>query len=102
MTNRERTSSTFSSVSWGRWAMSTAVPSHGCPPYDTSRPCAPGRALSPAREWPDVDPCRRGGRADVRPGSVLGVELDDQLLLDRRVDDLPGRERVHEDAQLSR
>src|SRR5829696_6369194 len=31
-------------------------------------------------------------------GALLGVELDDELLLDRRVDDLPGREGVHEDA----
>src|SRR5215207_3505436 len=29
---------------------------------------------------------------------LLGVELDDELLLDRRVDDLPGREGVHQDA----
>src|SRR3954453_9616289 len=32
---------------------------------------------------------------------LLGVELDDQLLLDRGVDDLPGRDAVHEDAQLA-
>src|SRR5829696_7501667 len=31
-------------------------------------------------------------------GALLGVELDDELILDRRVDDLPGWEGVHEDA----
>src|SRR5262245_57651641 len=35
----------------------------------------------------------------ARTGVLLAVELDDELLLDRRVDDLPGREGVHEDAQ---
>src|SRR4051812_30248970 len=56
-------------------------------------------------------PCglfRTAARAAVARGptsvsrSVLRVQLDDQLLLDRRVDDLPGGERVNEDAQLSR
>src|SRR6478735_7099442 len=40
-----------------------------------------------------------GGVCLPPPGwCLLAVELDDQLLLDRRVDDLPGREGVHEDA----
>src|SRR4051812_21787403 len=34
--------------------------------------------------------------------ALLGVELDDQLLLDLRVDDSAGRERVHEDLELAR
>src|SRR4051812_14307533 len=112
MTNRERASSTVSSVSWGRCAMSTgALPSRGCPPYDTSRPrTAPGfprrrqvpRELGPSRGVDGRRPARQRGRAAYVERSVLRVQLDDQLLLDRRVDDLPGRERVNEDAQLGR
>src|SRR5215211_4260571 len=112
MTNRERASSTVSSVSWGRCAMSTgALPSRGCPPYDTSRPrtaarVAPGaassRELGPSRGEDGRRPARGGGRAAYVGRSVLRVQLDDQLLLHRRVDDLPGRQRVHEDAQLRR
>src|SRR5205085_334293 len=45
-------------------------------------------------------PRSRGWRP--RDGGLLGVELDDQLLLDRRVDDLPGRKRVHENAHVVR
>src|SRR3954467_1094880 len=112
MTKRERASSTVSSVSWGRCAMSTgALPSRGCPPYDTSRPrTAPGfprrrqvpRELGPSRGVDGRRPARQRGRAAYVERSVLRVQLDDQLLLDRRVDDLPGRERVNEDAQLGR
>src|SRR5436190_14912098 len=36
-----------------------------------------------------------------RPGELLRVELDDELLLDLGVDDLPGRQAVHQDLQLA-
>src|SRR5918911_1752876 len=39
-----------------------------------------------------------GGRGSF---CLLGVELDDQLLLDRRVDDLPGRDAVDQHAELA-
>src|SRR4051794_25030164 len=43
--------------------------------------------------------CAPERRRYAAPGwCLLAVELDDELLLDRRVDDLPGREGVHEDA----
>src|SRR4051794_20075739 len=74
MTNRERNSLTGSSARVGRCAMSTLAPSEGR-----------GRPLFDAltdTAW------------------LLAVKLDDQLLLDRRVDDLPGRQGVHEHAVL--
>src|SRR5947208_14117363 len=36
-----------------------------------------------------------------RPGELLRVELDDELFLDLGVDDLPGRQGVHQDLQLA-
>src|SRR4051795_12026308 len=43
--------------------------------------------------------CAPERRRYAAPGwCLLAVELDDELLLDRRVDDLPGREGVHEDS----
>src|SRR5438270_429053 len=109
MTNRDRDSVIVSSVRMGRCAMSMVfllqVLRH--PPYDA------------VRWW-----CRRGGHLSARPavGAVLrpsrvppracewwgaggllllGVELHDQLLLDRGVDHLAGRDAVHEHAQLA-
>src|SRR3954468_19344667 len=105
MTNRERDSEIVSSVRVGRCAMSMVVLLRVLrrPPYDA------------VRGW-----CRRGGHRSTRPafgppaGShrerasgggqgallLLGVELHDQLLLDRGVDHLTGRDVVHEDPQL--
>src|SRR3954452_21621937 len=88
MTNRERDSVIVSSVRVGRCAMSMVfllqVLRH--PPYDA------------VRWW-----CRRGGHLSDRPAVVLllGVELHDQLLLDRGVDHLTARDAVHEHAQLT-
>src|SRR5829696_4147248 len=88
MTNRERCSVIVSSVRVGRCAMSMVVLLQVLrhPPYDA------------VRWW-----CRRGGHLSARPAVVLllGVELDDELLLDRGVDDLPRRDAVHEHAQLA-
>src|SRR5215207_10167474 len=95
MTNRERDSVIVSSVRVGRCAMSMVVLLQVLrhPPYDA------------VRWW-----CRRGGHLSARPAVVqslssgnrlLRVELDDQLFLDRGVDDLPRRDAVHEHAQLA-
>src|SRR5919199_1634922 len=93
MTNRERCSVRVSSVSVGRWAMSTfdvLLQVLRRPPYDAVR----GVVQAPA----DIGPPAGAGWCSEL---LLGVELDDQLLLDRGVDDLPGRDAVHEDAQLA-
>src|SRR3954453_13115607 len=103
MTNRERCSVRVSSVSVGRWAMSIVVLLQVLrrPPYDAVRgwcwlrrtSVRPPGPLAPAgshrRPVPGPAPSLRGaGR--TRPAPVgagvlllLGVELDDQLLLDR-------------------
>src|SRR4051812_34237411 len=77
MMNFDRYSLTESSVSVGRWVMSKVF-----------LQCSGARYMTP-----EVDCCGL-----VR---LLRVELDDELLLDRRVDDLPGRKRVHEDLGLA-
>src|SRR4051794_15111388 len=88
MTNRERWASMVSSVRVGRCAMSMVVLLQVLrhPPYDA------------VRGW-----CRRDGHRSARPAVVLllGVELHDQLLLDRGVDHLTGRDVVHQHAQLA-
>src|SRR5439155_153516 len=70
-----------SSFSAGRWVMSMVVlPSFlWRPPYGAAR-------------W--LPPRMGAGRV-----TLLRVELDDQLLLDRRVDDRALGQRVHQDAQ---
>src|SRR3954462_6692262 len=105
MTNRDRDSVIVSSGRGGRCAMSMVVLLQVLrrPPYDA------------VRWW-----CRRGGHLSARPPPrplqgrtasvravgagvrrLLGVELHDQLLLDRGVDHLTGRDGVHEHAQLA-
>src|SRR5215211_3705969 len=88
MTNRERDSVIVSSVRVGRCAMSMVdlLLVLRRPPYDA------------VRGW-----CRRGGHPSARPAvlPLLGVELHDQLLLDRGVDHLAGRDVVHEHAKLA-
>src|SRR4051794_32630453 len=54
--------------------------------------------LLPSR--PPYDDAKLGAGWRGPRWGLLGVELDDELLLDRRVDDLPLREGVHEDAHL--
>src|SRR3989440_796819 len=73
MVNFERVSLIGSSERVGRWVMSTYCSS------DTSG----ARYLTPTLT------------------GLLAVELDDELLLDLRVDDLPGREAVHENLELA-
>src|SRR3954447_11583779 len=115
MTNRERCSERVSSVSVGRCAMSMVLLLQILrrPPYDAVRGvvlapagiCPPAGAVVPL-QGPTAGPlpgaaASATGREDgifLRWGQgafcLLGVELDDQLLLDRRVDDLPGRDAV--------
>src|SRR5450631_3060113 len=108
MTKRERASVTTSSLRVGRCAISTVS---FLPPGD--------RYLTP-RDAAGHD--SRGRRTSVRAGdpgkagtpggwlpshpalrcSVLRVELDDQLLLDLRVDDLTRGQGVDQDAHLRR
>src|SRR5919112_386697 len=80
MTNRERNSSTDSSERVGRCAMSTGGFLPGADLY-----------LTAPTEGPGAAGCR------PRRVSLLGVELDDELLLDRDLDLLTHRELVHED-----
>src|SRR4051812_20384232 len=107
MTNRERCSVRVSSVSVGRWAMSIVVLLRVLrrPPYDAVRGWCWLRRTSvrPPEPWPLRRVPRRAKRGVGGEGVLLllGVELDDQLLLDRGVDDLPGRDAVDEDAQLA-
>src|SRR6266542_2838662 len=82
MVNRERVSLSDSSERLGRWLMSTCF-------FFLS-----GHPLFDARRWPGA----MGRRAVL----LLGVELDDQLLLDLRVDDAAGRERVDQDLHVAR
>src|SRR4051812_2984762 len=107
MTNRERCSERVSSASEGRCAMSMVLLLQVLrrPPYDAVRGGGAGSGgyLSPRRSrWPPA-----GSRRERASGGgqgvllLLRVELDDQLFLDRRVDDLPGRDAVDQHAQLA-
>src|SRR3954452_17421656 len=85
MTNFDRKSSICSSDRSGRWAMSTLTLPFRAARYMTTR-------------WM----LRRSGALRARPRSavpgmpLLRVELDDQLFLHGRVDDLPRGQRVDE------
>src|SRR5450755_4663545 len=86
MTNRERMSSTPSSLMVGRCAISTISSEFSWRPlYDA------------ASRW-ELHRLR-AGLHPARDGLLLRVELDDQLLLHLSVDDLPDRQRVYEHAQ---
>src|SRR3954452_18894298 len=92
MTNRERCSVRVSSVSVGRCAMSMVLLLQVLrrPPYDAVRGwCWPRRT--------SVRPPEPVLRSEL----LLRVELDDQLLLDRGVDHLAGRNTVDQHAQLA-
>src|SRR5215469_12452492 len=88
MTNLDRNSSTASSVSVGRWAMSMTTPFRGAR-YMTPRSAAASAAAT--RRW-------------MRPGLILllRVQLDDELLLYLRVDLGTAGQRVHQYAHLVR
>src|SRR3954451_25405810 len=122
MTNRERCSESVSSVSVGRCAMSMVLLLQVLrrPPYDavrgwcwlrraSVRPPEPGASCRVPPPAPSRVPSwlAKGGGTEVlrRWGQgvrlLLGVQLDDQLLLDGRVDDLPGRDAVDQHAQLA-
>src|SRR4051812_38395584 len=89
MTNRERNSSTVSSDRVGRCAMSTGSFLSGPTRYLTGPNFrVDGRCGRRRGSW--WDPRRR-------PGSLLRVVLDDELLLDRDVDLGPDGELVNED-----
>src|SRR5215210_7484750 len=105
MTNRERDSVIVSSVRVGRCAMSMVdlLRVLRRPPYDAVRGwCRRGGHLSarPAVWLCCRVPCREAWRGGQQ-GPLLRVELHDQLLLDRGVDHLTGRDVVHEHAQLA-
>src|SRR5665213_1971470 len=91
MTKRERTSSTPSSLIVGRCAMSTMSS------VVSRRPLFDAASSWPAPREPAGD-----RRATVCCWVLLGVELDDQLLLHLSVDDLANRQRVHEHPQSTR
>src|SRR5674536_311902 len=94
MTNRERESLTGSSARLGRWVMSMKdLRVLRRPPYDAARvPPSAGEPADRVPVWASVCP--------HRVLRLLRVELDDQLLLHRGVDHLPGRQRVHQHAHL--
>src|SRR3954452_25470723 len=107
MTNRERWASMVSSVRVGRCAMSMVVLLQVLrrPPYDAVREWCRRDGHRSARPAVDRSPCRVPRRAERGEGGkrvllLLGVELHDQLLLDRGVDHLTGRDVVLEDTQL--
>src|SRR5947207_2612998 len=90
MVNRERVSLSDSSERLGRWEMSTYFLQYvGRPPYDANAFARPARR--PTTGGP-------GGAAR----RSLRVQLDDQLFLHLRVDDLPHRQAVHQDLHLAR
>src|SRR5687768_10275061 len=104
MTNRERVSLTASSLSEGRWEISTGFfLSYPDARYLTSwKPVA-----ETGKRMRHTIPCRRGTRlegnptrSDSPPGGSLRVELDDELLRDGRVDLRPLRQLVDQDAQV--
>src|SRR5699024_974752 len=95
MTNRERLSARTSSLRIGRCAMSTVIFLPTGDRYMTPRESAGARP----RRWP---PHRSAGATLGGTDSVLGVELDDQVLGERRVDLLAGRELVDQHLQAAR
>src|SRR4051812_17337306 len=97
MVNRDRFSLSDSSVRDGRWEMSTYfLQKIGRPLYDATTVALRTAPAEPAPRLSGV----HGGGAPV--GLLLRVELDDQLFLNLRVDDLARRQRVHQDLQLGR
>src|SRR3954462_1149483 len=101
MTNRQRCAVRVSSVSVGRWAMSIVdvlLQVLRRPPYDAVR----GVVQVPAGICPPSEPIPEGPKWPFWPlrKLLLRVELDDQLLLDRGVDHLTGRNTVDQHAQL--
>src|SRR5450631_496200 len=108
MTKRERASLRTSSLRVGRCAISTVsflptgdryLTPRDSAGHDSRGLCASVRADDPVKvRMP-------GGWSPSHPAlgcSVLRVELDDQLLLDLRVDDLTCGQRVDEDLHLRR
>src|SRR5258705_3758433 len=82
MVNLDRTSLIDSSARLGRWEISTV-----------SSMSLRARYLTRSEKAGPVRP---------RPCCLLRVELDDELLLDLGVDDLPRRQAVHQDLELAR
>src|SRR5450759_243160 len=108
MTNRERASVTTSSLRVGRCAISTVsfLPTGDryLTPRDAAGHDSRGRCTS-VRAGDPVKVCMPGGWLPSHPAygcSALRVELDDQLLLNLRVDDLTRWQGVNEDAHLRR
>src|ERR1035437_3218341 len=108
MTNRERASVTTSSLRVGRCAITTVsfLPRGDCylTPRDAAGHDSRGRRTS-VRAGDPVKVRMPGGWLPSRPASgcsALRVELDDQLLLYLRVDDLTRGKGVNEDAHLRR
>src|SRR5664280_1592515 len=108
MTNRERASVTTSSLRVGRCAISTVsfLPTGDryLTPRDAAGPDSRGRRTS-VRAGDPVKVRMPGGWLPSRPAcgcSVLRVELDDQLLLYLRVNDLTRGKGMNEDAHLRR
>src|SRR6185436_12859776 len=108
MTNRERTSATTSSLRVGRCAISTVSFLPTGDRYMTPRDAAghdSRAAHTSVRASCPVTVGMPGGWLPSHPAyqrSVLGVELDDQLFLDLRVDDLTRWQGVNQDAHLVR
>src|SRR4051812_11847405 len=109
MTNRERASETTSSLRVGRCAISTFSFLSTGDRYLTPRDAAglgipAGRWCLCPRHQPSCAPPPGRARHDRAAGwgraaSVLGVELDDQLLGEDGVDLCPGRQLVHQHLQ---
>src|SRR5450631_116402 len=108
MTNRERASVTTSSLRVGRCAISTVSFLPTGDRYLTPRDAAGYDSRDRRTSVCARDPVKArmpGGWLPSHPAlrrSVLRVELDDQLLLDLRVDDLTCGQRVNQDAHLCR
>src|SRR5665647_2821907 len=111
MTNRERASETTSSLRVGRCAISTVSFLPTGDRYLTPRDAAGHDSRGPRTSVRTNRPRQfviwgiPAGWLPSHPAyrcSVLGVELDDQLLLDLRVDDLTHWKGVNEDAHLRR
>src|SRR5450759_4751656 len=109
MTNRERASEMTASLSVGRCAISTVSFLPTGDRYLTPRDAAGHDSRGPRTYVRASGPChsRYAGLLvaqppGIPPCSVLGVELDDQLLLELRVDDLTRGQGVNEDTHLRR